>query len=206
MEYKDWLVAIYDKFCEKEKIKYPTKKIKELSFKQITKLIVAILFLLIGISMYIYGLLKSESRILIVGLLAELIMLVICSTEKMDIRIFKNRISVLEEVLKEEELNNEISIKKIEKDSRGILSKIQDQNILNLLGMLGSFIGAIGITTIIQKSSEGVILIIALGTILLLAILMGIYFILTSIPITKTSKKKQLNGLLKILIVYRGYN
>ena len=206
MEYKDWLVAIYDKFCEKEKIKYPTKKIKELSFKQITKLIVAILFLLIGISMYIYGLLKSESRILIVGLLAELIMLVICSTEKMDIRIFKNRISVLEEVLKEEELNNEISIKKIEKDSRGILSKIQDQNILNLLGMLGSFIGAIGITTIIQKSSEGVILIIALGTILLLAILTGIYFLLTSIPITKTSKKKQLNGLLKILIVYRGYN
>lgn len=206
MEYKDWLVALYDKYYKKEKVKYPTKKIKELSCKQIIKLIFAILFLLVGICMYIYGLLKSEIRILIVGLLAELIMLGICSAEKTDIRMFKNKVSILEEVLKEENLNNEISIKKIEKDSRGILSKIKDESILNLLGMLGSFIGAIGLTTIIQKSGEGVILVIGLGTILLLAIAIGIYFILISIPITRISRRKQLNELLRILIAYKGYN
>ena len=207
MEYGDWLIALYDKFSKEYETKYPSNKksIKSLPFGKKVKLVIMMVLLIIGVGMYIYGLVKNDSVVLVIGILAEGIMFLVGGTTKIDIERFKQKVFVLEKVLEDEKLDNEITIKKLEKSSRGIERIIKESNILNLLSVIGSFIGTIGLTTAIQRASDGILSVILLGSFLLVGIIASGYFLLIGIPGTKISRKKQLNELLRILIVYKGY-
>jgi membrane protein YdbS with pleckstrin-like domain len=213
MDYGSWVLSIYDRFDERYKDRYITtkKRFKDLSRVKKIQVIITILLMLIGLGVYEYGIFSKNEIVFCIGVFIILVIpIMTIYIDKVDIELFKKQILILEEVLTEEGLNNENAIIRLEKDTQGILGRIKDENVLNLIKSIMGLLSAIGITTAlkyigVEYINKEITVKVIVISLLAMCLLIISYYILLSIPNGKMVRKKQFNQLLRILIVYKGY-
>lgn len=213
MDYGSWVLSIYDRFDERYKDRYiiPKKRFNDLSRVKKIQVILTIFFMLIGLGVYEYGIFSKNKIVFCIGIFIIIVIpIMTIYIDKVDIELFKKQILILEEVLTEEGLNNENAIIRLEKDTQGILGRIKDENVLNLIKSIMGLLSAIGITTAlkyieVEYINKEITVMVIVISLLAMCLLIIAYYILLSIPNGKMVRKKQFNQLLRILIVYKGY-
>lgn len=207
MDLKRWQISIYDEYIKEYYLKYPTvkKKFKDLSKQSKIQLLFIFVTMIGGFLAYIYGLIFKEISIIFISIFCiTLVPGLTIYTEKIDINIYRRKIKVLQNVLRDQGLDNEKSIRKLEQDTRGIFGRITNEGI-NIIKIIFSFISAAGFSVILRSINKQALYTIVGIVFVILLLAVALYCILMCIPDGQIERKKQLNQLLKILIIYKGY-
>ena len=212
MNYKDWIIIIYDKYKKKYNEKYINDK-RIIKFKDITtigKLIIIFYFTFViggGIS-YFIGILLNNLIISIIGIVAEITPpIILIYKTKFKQEDYRKCVCTLREVLEEENINTIPTINRLIKDTAGVLYRIKDGEVNNYI-KLSTFISAsglmFGVSNYLDKieiKNNNVVVIIEIF--IVMAIIGGIIYILRMIiPGSKYAKQKELHEILKILSIY----
>ncbi|MDF2883801.1 MAG: hypothetical protein K0R54_4365 [Clostridiaceae bacterium] len=219
MNYKGWIMNIYDRYKLKYKERYTYDYIDKNSFKNSNKfrdlniigkilLISYFTFVIGGGISYFIGLYLNSPVTSAIGLIAEILppILLICNT-KYEQDEYRKCVRVLREVLEEENIKTISAIKRLIEDTAGVLYRIKDGEVNNYIKLV-TFISAsglmFGVNNYLNKleiKNNNVIIIIEI--LIIIAIIGGIVYILRMIvPGSKYAKQKELHEILKILLVY----
>ncbi|WP_160687492.1 hypothetical protein [Clostridium sp. C2-6-12] len=217
MNYKGWIMNIYDRYKLKYKERYTDddknsfknfNKINDLNAIGKILMILYFAFVIVGGISYFVGLYLNSPVVSAIGLIAEVVppMLLIYNT-KFEQDEYKKCVRVLREVLEEENIKTIPVIKRLIKDTAGVLYRIKDGEVNNYIKLL-TFISASGLmfgvsnylNKIEIKNNNAIIIIEIL---IIIAIIGGIIYILRMVnPGSKYAKQKELHEILKILLIY----
>lgn len=213
MDYKGWIMAIYDRYKQKYNERYLTnknrRKFKNLTTKDKLKIIFYFILVIGGGISYFIGILLNNPIIFVIGILVEIIppMILVYKT-KFKMWDYKRCVNALRDVLEEENINTVPAIKKLIKDTAGVLYKIKDGEVNNYIKLLSFVSGAVGVAfgvgnyldkLEVKNNDMAVILKLFIG----IAIIGGmIYIIILVMPGSKYEKRKELHEILKILLIY----
>lgn len=223
MNYKDWIIMIYDRYKKKYNEEYlnnnkkSTRKFKDLNIKEKLKLIFYFISVISGGIVYFIGIIFNIPIIFLIGVLLMIIPpIIIIYTIKFKFEDYKRRVRVLREVLKEENINTVPVIKILIKDTSGVLYKIKDgeaNNYIKLVSFVGGAFGlvfgaAFGASNYLEKlKGENNNMATMFKIVILMMIIGGmIYIIRRMIPGNKYEKQKELHETLKILLIYEEGN
>lgn len=202
MNYKGWVLAIYETYATKYENKYSKKKLKDLSFKKKIKLIVGWLLIVIGLIMDVIALVISNELLYLGGISVIAISLIIFDQmSKCNMEVFKKNLIVLEEVLIDENIDTVSIISQLIQDTGNLTYRlIKDTGKGNIYIQILSYLSASGIVAYLlnaENSKSAYLLLI------IFIVIFIIYVLYSTIPYGKNQKRKTLHELLKILLVYR---
>ena len=210
MDYDLWVLSIYDEYKKEYEKQFPHKKfidkLRELSI--LKKCILGIYFFGVFINMIfcIYGINKNNSNVVVLSLLIDLIITTIMNSQiKVDFQEYKKKLEIFAKVLEKEKLNDIELLKKIEKDTSGILNNLFNKINKENIEVISAIIQGIGIFYFIKKLGTRIIINIILFIIIVAFLIYLIYTIVTNIPNNKYTKKRDMNQLIKIYITYKNY-
>ena len=210
MDYNLWVLSIYDEYRKEYEKKFPQKKFKD-KFRELSKLKKTILILyiimIIGDAILcLYGINKNNSGIVFLGVFMDFIITAIINSQlKVDFQEYKKRLKVFEEILIKENLNNIDTLKKLEKNTSSIVNNIFNKINKESIALISNIIQGVGIIYFLKKLGSKIILNIMALIIIIVLLAYLIYLIVISIPNNKYTKKKDMNELIKIYMVYKKY-
>lgn len=214
MNYNGWIMNIYDSYKEKYMFdRHMNKfsnfnKFKDLNIIGKIILIAYFIFVIGGGVSYFIGIYLNSPVISAIGLIAEVLppILLIYNT-RFKQEDYRKCVCTLREVLDEENINTIPAIKRLIRDTAGLLYRIKDGEVNNYIKLI-TFISASGLMFGVSnylnkldiKNNNEVIMIEIL---VIVAIIVGVLYILRMIiPGSKYTKQKELHEILKILLIY----
>lgn len=213
MNYSDWVLSIYDEYrkkCRESKDNNYNffKEFKYLETILKFKLICFILVMIIGIGIYVYGMILKKVDIYILGITLVIIPpTIVYYMGKLSLQYYKENKNILEEILKVEGLNNEIAIKELIKETEDFFSRFNSSRIAILIKSVLSFITVLGPTYILSKIDDQIIIniLIIIFIIIFITTIFGslIYFMISNISGGKIARRREFNQLLKIILFYK---
>jgi len=214
MDYKGWVLSIYDEYIKRYNKKYNVLE-KKVKFKDaIDNMIkkenrpVAIILMIFMISVIIIvvlallGIIKNIEVYLMSEMLGVSIIAYFYNHKyETDLKTYHRHVDVLREVLEDEGLYNERFIRKLRSYTGGIFYKINEK-------IRGVIKGGIGIASILglnytsTKVDKDFALIILVVIAMILVIAYYVYMYLISMPNSRVIRKKNFHIILNILIAY----
>lgn len=216
MQYKDWIIALYDRFYD-EYYKSDNDKNIKLGFRYYFKLFTSrenigmTLFIVIIISLFflfIFNVINELMYILINLILSLVVLGPEVNKCKIELDYYKIKICLLRDFLIREKLYNVETIERLVHDTKSSFFLLGDSEVEKtkaILVSLTSLFTGFGIE--ILKVSDGLIsqFVTIVIVVLFFAMFssMIVYLILKIIPNTKTYKLNLFHEMLKIILIYK---
>lgn len=207
MTYKGWIDTIYELYIE-EKYYYKEKKslvrlIHSLNKNMKIKLIICFMGYIFGMGFYVYGLFYNRKTIFFFGIIdIVLVMLYSKKVTKFTINDYKYNINILRNILKKESIYSIAVIDKLIKDTSSIFYRLLNGDLSNLIKIITGILSSVILKVFIENTSIELLISIfnfLLATIIIIMLFFGIYSIY---PYNRKTKMKELNEMLKILLIY----
>lgn len=209
MNYSDWVLSIYDEYrkkCRESKDNNYNffKEFKHLETILKLKLISFILVMIVGIAIYVCGMILKRVDIYILGIILVIIPpSIVYYMGKLSLQYYKENKNILEEILKVEGLNNEMAIKELIRETEGFFSRFKSSRIAILIKSVLSFITVLGPTYILSKIDGQTIINILIIMFIITIFGCLMYFMISNISGGKIARRREFNQLLKILLFYK---
>ena len=215
MQYKWWITAFYDEYCERKKEleknrheRFTLKKfLKALLEKENRLLLIFMICVLIISILFIVGIIDPVGYVILL-FSSEILMLLPESyrnSKKIRLSYYKENINILIDILVEEGLYDTEIINRLLEDTGGIFYKIKSGSmnyVKSIILVITSIPIALGIKGELNLEFKTII-VITIVVIFILSVIVWVYFLIKSLSFTDSYKKEQLHERLKIILMYK---
>lgn len=207
MNYKGWIDAIYDKYQKRYEYLYIKRtfleKFKLLDKKIKRNFIIYMIGFIITMAIYIGGMFYNNYSAISFAMLFLLVLVIwIKHTTKFPLELYKRDIRILKDVLTDEGIYSVEIIEKLIHDTSNLMYRLINGDLSNVVKFLSAILGSVLLKTILDKTSINSIVVFLQGAIMLLILIASICGIYSAYPNSRNSKMKELNEMLKILLIY----
>ena len=206
MDYKEWIVAIYDQYLDKYFDQYPDEKkrvkFKDIPLKNKLKMLYVISTAVLGFYLMFVSLNDYNFYLFLLGMGFTFIApFFVMYTADLKLNTFTKHLDILKKVLDEQNLLTHDKIKILAKETGTIFYKISNSNLEWFIKLVPGLFGTAALSALIPNLSKNVAILILSGTILLLELIYLGYTILTFVPNSRIKRRKRFHELLRILLI-----